>query len=83
MNLDRIQQDLESWKDSVPIQFRPGSPLQSYRMSHPRVQELALRIHFAYYNLQICMSRVSLHIGSQGDSSRRSDNVIVLEAEQT
>jgi hypothetical protein len=74
MNLDRIQHDLESWKDSVPIQFRPGSPLQSYRMSHPHLQELALRIHFAYYNLQICMSRVSLHIRSQGDSSRRSQS---------
>jgi hypothetical protein len=74
MNLDRIQHDLESWKDSVPIQFRPGSPLQSYRMGHPHLQELALRIHFAYYNLQICMSRVSLYIRSLGDSSRRSQS---------
>jgi hypothetical protein len=78
MNLDRIKHDLESWKDSIPIELRPGSPIKTYRMSCPYMQELALRIHFAYYNLQICMSRVSLHIGPQGASARRSDSSMGL-----
>ncbi|KAK3640783.1 hypothetical protein LTR56_011660 [Elasticomyces elasticus] len=77
-NLDRIEDDLQSWKDSVPIELRPGSPLKTHRMSFPHMQELALRIHFAYYNLQICMSRVSLHICPQEASSRRSDSKMCL-----
>jgi len=74
MNLDHIQHELEAWKDSIPIQFRPGSPLQNHRMSHLHMQELALRIHFAYYNLQICMSRVALHIRPQENSPRRAQS---------
>jgi len=62
--------DLEAWKYSIPEDLRPGSPLRQHRMRRPHMQDLALRVHFSYYNLQICMSRLILHACANQNSHR-------------
>lgn len=68
--MECIMDDLEAWKDAIPEDLRPGSPLRRHRMRRPHMQDLALRIHFSYYNLQICMSRLTLHVCVDQSSHR-------------
>lgn len=79
-NIDRIQRDLQSWKDSIPESLRPGSSLQQHRSRYLHMQELAFRVSFAYYNLQICISRLALHICPDQRSLRRSESKMCLLA---
>lgn len=72
--MERIMEDLEAWKNSIPEDLRPGSPLRQHRMRRPHMQDLALRIHFSYYNLQICISRLTLHICVDQNSHRGSES---------
>ncbi|OAL04209.1 hypothetical protein IQ06DRAFT_95615 [Phaeosphaeriaceae sp. SRC1lsM3a] len=74
LQMDRINDELQSWLDSIPHSLRPGSSLQQHRPSPLHMQEMALRIHFAYYNLRICISRMTLHRCPNGGSPRRSEN---------
>ncbi|KAK5049452.1 hypothetical protein LTR84_004381 [Exophiala bonariae] len=73
-HVDHIKQDLQSWKDSIPERLRPGSSLRQHRSRDPHIQELAFRISFAYYNLQICIARLVLHICLDQRSLRRSES---------
>jgi len=72
--MDRINEDLQLWLSSVPENLRPGSSLQRHRSSPQYLQEMALRIHFAYYNLRICISRMALHLCPDEGSQRRSES---------
>lgn len=74
LRMDRIDNELQSWLRSIPDVLRPGSSLQQHRSSPLYMQEMALRIHFAYYNLRICISRMSLHLCPNEGSRRRSEN---------
>jgi len=74
LQMDRINDELESWLRSIPDNLRPGSSLQQHRSSPLHMQEMALKIHFAYYNLRICISRMTLHLCPNGASQRRSEN---------
>lgn len=72
--MDRINDELQSWLISIPENCRPGSSLQQHRFSPLYMQEMVLKIHFAYYNLRICISRMTLHLCPHGGSQRRSEN---------
>jgi len=65
-----VLNDLEAWEQTIPEDLRPGSPLRQNRMRRPHMQDLALRIHFSYYNLQICVSRLILHAPINQNSNR-------------
>ncbi|KAH7308924.1 hypothetical protein B0I35DRAFT_440994 [Stachybotrys elegans] len=74
LQMDRINDELQLWLSSIPDSLRPGSSLQQYRSSPLYIQEMALRIHFAYYNLRICISRMTLHLCPNEGTQRRSEN---------
>jgi hypothetical protein len=74
LQMDRINDELQSWLNPIPDHLRPGSSLQQHRSSPLYMQEVALRIHFAYYNLKICIARMTLHLCPNGGSQRRSEN---------
>jgi hypothetical protein len=74
LRMDRINDELQLWLSSIPESLRPGSSLQQYRSSPQYMQETALRIHFAYYNLRICISRMTLHLCPNEGSQRRSES---------
>ncbi|EXJ56385.1 uncharacterized protein A1O5_12652, partial [Cladophialophora psammophila CBS 110553] len=68
-----INHDLNAWRQSVPEIFRPEVPIRQHRMRHPVMKELALRSHLAYYNLRICLSRLTIHVTHDKGSQRRSE----------
>ncbi|KXJ93625.1 hypothetical protein Micbo1qcDRAFT_38206 [Microdochium bolleyi] len=74
LRMDRINEELKLWLGSIPESLRPGSSLQQYRASPQYMQEMALRIHFAYHNLRICISRMALHLCPNEGSLRRYEN---------
>ncbi|PVH91671.1 hypothetical protein DM02DRAFT_663725 [Periconia macrospinosa] len=78
LQMDRINDELQSWLSSIPDSLRPGSSLQQHRSRPLYMQEMALRIHFAYYNLKICISRMTLHLCPNEGSPRRSENTKCL-----
>ncbi|KAF5641398.1 transcriptional regulatory [Fusarium sp. NRRL 52700] len=78
VQMDRINDELQLWLTSIPESLRPGSSLQQYRSSPLYMQEMALRIHFSYYNLRICLSRMTLHLCPYEGSQRRSESTKCL-----
>ena len=58
--IGELDQELETWKDSIPIEFRPEHEIKvSYA---PLVLHIAV-LHFAYYNCLTTIHRMSVHHG--------------------
>ncbi|KAN0096609.1 Fungal specific transcription factor domain containing protein [Hyaloscypha variabilis] len=68
--IDIVNNDLESWRNSIPKRFRPGEPFQSEYFSEQSSMAVALRTHYHYYSVVIALSRISLH-GDAGSTSQR------------
>lgn len=61
-NIDSIRRDLDDWKDSLPPEFKPGSPLRQRDGDMPASRFLNLKIQFAYFHVLIALSRLTLHV---------------------
>ncbi|KAL1964787.1 hypothetical protein VTN77DRAFT_6654 [Rasamsonia byssochlamydoides] len=68
--IDRIEDDLEQWRNSIPREFRPGEPFRPQHCKTPCAILITLRSHFFYYGTIIALCRVTLHVGA-GTPSRR------------
>ncbi|KOS18451.1 putative transcriptional regulatory protein [Escovopsis weberi] len=58
--IGELDQQLEEWKDSIPIDFRPEHPI---RASHTPLILNVVMLHFAYYNCLITVHRMSVQHG--------------------
>ncbi|TIA48712.1 hypothetical protein D6C79_03960 [Aureobasidium pullulans] len=56
-----LDQELEEWKDSIPIEFRPEHEIKMVGQS-PLVLHIVV-MHFAYYNCLTTIHRMSVHHG--------------------
>ncbi|OQO03186.1 hypothetical protein B0A48_11441 [Cryoendolithus antarcticus] len=66
--IGELDQALEDWKDSIPIDFRPEHEI---RASHTPLILHVVCLHFAYYNCLTTIHRMSVHHGYW--TSRLSD----------
>ncbi len=57
-----LDQELEQWKDSLPVVFRPETSLDNNQLHPTLVLHLTL-LHLAYYNLLTTIHRRSIHHG--------------------
>lgn len=55
---DRVFEELESWRLSIPEEFRPGLPMRTHKLGSPMTTFLAIQLHFYYYNVRIGALRV-------------------------
>ncbi|KAL3488492.1 fungal-specific transcription factor domain-containing protein [Aspergillus germanicus] len=55
-----LDKELEEWKDSIPIDFRPEHEIKA---SHTPLILHIVVIHFAYYNCLTTIHRMSVHHG--------------------
>ncbi|TVY15369.1 Fusaridione A cluster transcription factor fsdR [Lachnellula arida] len=55
-----LDQQLEEWKDSIPIDFRPEHEIKA---SHTPLILHVVVLHFAYYNCLTTIHRMSIHHG--------------------
>ena len=69
--IQALDHELETWKDSVPIEYRPEHEITSQHT--PLVLHIVC-LHFAYYNCLTTIHRMSVHHGYW--TSRLSDFAI-------
>ncbi|KAF2403551.1 hypothetical protein EJ06DRAFT_282690 [Trichodelitschia bisporula] len=58
--IGELDRELEEWKDSIPIDFRPEHEI---RASHTPLILHVVVLHFAYYNCLTTIHRMSVHHG--------------------
>jgi len=69
--IGELDQEIEDWKDSIPIDFRPEHEIKA---SHTPLILHIVMLHFTYYNCLTTIHRMSVHHGFW--SSRLSDYAI-------
>lgn len=69
--IGELDKELEDWKDSIPIDFRPENEIQAI---HGPLLLHVVVLHFAYYNCLTTIHRMSVHHGYW--TSRLSDYAI-------
>lgn len=57
-----IRDELDQWLLLVPEEYRPGCPLRHRNFTKPHLAYATLQVHFLYYNLQIALSRLQVHV---------------------
>lgn len=60
MATDVVFGELESWRLSVPEDFRPGLPIRTHKLGNLVTSFLAVQLHLYYYNVRIAALRVAL-----------------------
>ncbi|KAI5461332.1 fungal-specific transcription factor domain-containing protein [Mariannaea sp. PMI_226] len=58
--IGELDQKLEAWKDSIPIDFRPEHDIKA---SHTPLILHVVMVHFTYYNCLTTIHRMSIHHG--------------------
>lgn len=58
--IGELDKELEDWKDSIPIDFRPEYDIQA---THTPLIIHMVVLHFAYYNCLTTIHRMSVHHG--------------------
>ena len=58
--IGELDQELEDWKNRIPIEFRPEHEIQA---SHTPLMLHIVMLHFSYYNCLTTVHRMSVHHG--------------------
>jgi len=58
--IGELDQELEDWKDRIPIEFRPEHEIKA---SHTPLLLHVVMLHFGYYNCLTAVHRMSVHRG--------------------
>lgn len=58
--IGELDQELEEWKDSIPVEFRPEHEIKA---SHTPLILHVVMLHFAYYNCLTTIHRMSVNHG--------------------
>jgi hypothetical protein len=76
--IEFVKEELEQWRMSIPEHLRPGTSFRPRTFTEPSASAIGLRIHFAYFNTLIALSRLGLHISTEDSSQLRSRSVADL-----
>lgn len=58
--ISELDKELEDWKDSIPIDFRPEHEIKA---SHTPLMLHVVMLHFSYYNALTTIHRMTVHRG--------------------
>lgn len=64
LKIDAMKSELETWRRSIPAEFRPGLPFCGARMA-----ESSLRLHYAYHAMSIALGRLDLYVGGKASKN--------------
>jgi hypothetical protein len=59
-----LLQELEVWRLSSPMRFRPGEPLKPRLLREPLAETIALMTHYLYLNALLTLSWTLLHFSA-------------------
>ncbi|KAH8689526.1 fungal-specific transcription factor domain-containing protein [Talaromyces proteolyticus] len=71
--IDQVNDDLDQWRNSLPVEFRPGDPFRPGGSNTSWTLLVALRAHFFYHAVVIALCRLTLHVGAGTASGRMED----------
>lgn len=57
LKIDAMKSELETWRRSIPVEYRPGLLSSGARMA-----EGCLRLHYCYHALSIALGRLDLYV---------------------
>jgi hypothetical protein len=69
-DIDSIRESLESWRSSIPENYRPGKPLRSRAIYRSSFLQAALQHHCWYHLLSIALARLEAHLTVSRDATR-------------
>ncbi|PLB50916.1 hypothetical protein P170DRAFT_406346 [Aspergillus steynii IBT 23096] len=78
--LNHVRKLLEDWRQSIPLEYRPGESVRPAFQSRPALKEIALRTNFYYYHLVITSERLKLRLASDQQKARESEEVLLKAA---
>lgn len=61
-DLESIREELEIWRQSVPINFRPGERFARAHFASSTSVMAALRTHLVYHNFVMVLCRLTLQV---------------------
>ncbi|KAL1961697.1 hypothetical protein VTN77DRAFT_1301 [Rasamsonia byssochlamydoides] len=64
--IQRLRDELETWRMSIPERYRPGEPLRARALPGALAVSIALHTHYLYLNALLTLLRISLHVGADG-----------------
>lgn len=84
-NLQAVGAELEHWRGSIPLAFRPGERLSRSRFASSASTMAALRTHFIYHNFAMVLCRLSLQVSDSRNemAGRSTRETFMLSARRT
>ncbi|KAK2751490.1 fungal specific transcription factor, partial [Colletotrichum kahawae] len=79
----RVRDMLDSWRQSIPSDFRPNEQLNKQRLTDPRTKQIALSTHLYYFHLVIVLERMSLQLDEEGGQRQQESRKNLLQAART
>lgn len=76
--VESIRDDLQRWKVSIPVRFRPDRPVRLYDLSQPHLNQVVLHTHFICHVLEIALARLMMHVCAHHQSVRLKENKKLL-----
>lgn len=81
--IDQIHDLLEDWRESIPLDFRPGEPIQRSRLITTSTKQVMLQTHYYYHHLIIALERLTLHIDQERGRKWEESKYNLLNAART
>ncbi|KAH8895218.1 hypothetical protein GQ53DRAFT_714837 [Thozetella sp. PMI_491] len=85
--IERLGDELEQWRLSIPVQLRPREPFRAAVLPQS-AKTAALWTHYLYHSFRLSLARVALHLDPNQDglvsSSRQSEiKAIIMETSRS
>ncbi|KAH6869509.1 fungal-specific transcription factor domain-containing protein [Thelonectria olida] len=81
--IDRIENNLEQWRQSIPVSFKPQEPLHKPSFVDPKTKGVALSTQYYYYHILISLERLRLHLGGDSGFRQQASKQKLLAAART
>jgi hypothetical protein len=81
--VESVRSRLETWRMSIPMDFRPKEPIDSAKMTNSCHLMVALETHCTYYELNIALERVQVHIAQRKGETGLDSQLRMVETART
>ncbi|KAJ5871951.1 uncharacterized protein N7529_004304 [Penicillium soppii] len=79
-SIKRVRRELEEWRLSVPMAFRPKEAIRLSELECPRTKMVALQTHYLYCNLIFAVEHLSLHVDPEEKLDREDSKWELMNA---
>ncbi|OJD10494.1 hypothetical protein AJ78_08514 [Emergomyces pasteurianus Ep9510] len=81
--IELVHDMLEAWRQSIPLEVRPGNSAQFPASAPPSICLAAFHIHFSYYHTIIALDRLSLYLNRDGGPKAQTSKQRLMNTART